>query len=337
MLKKLASVLLLAAMLFTVSCQKDTAADDLCAVTAASSDTVTVSAAALTYFYNDTVLSFLNHYSAVIDKLGLDPSVPLSEQKMNNREETWHDYFLNSACTMTYHLISLNEAAKAEGTALTEAEIAAITARAMTVAEGSYGDGVNTDAVTEARLLEALAYKHQEIKETELEPTAEEIDAYIAENKKNFKYDETVTLNIRHIMLFDTSFKSHKAALDKANELLELLKADLSEDKFTLIALEHSDDPSSCYAGGLYPDLAPEKSIKEVDAWCFDPARKVGDIAVVESEYGCHIVFIESEGRPVWQAEIASEIVSERFDELCDTYHADYFVSFSEEALSMIK
>lgn len=337
MLKKFASVLLLTAMLFTVSCQKAATANDLAATVAATSDTVTVSAAAMTYFYNDTVLSFLNHYAAVVDKLGLDPSKPLSEQKMNNREDTWHEYFLNSTCTLMYHLVSLNEAAKAEGTALTDAEITAITTRAQAVSEGSYGAGVNAEAVTEARLLEALAYKHQEIKEAELEPTDEEIAAYIAENKKNFKYDETATLNVRHIMLFDTSFKDHEAALDKANELLDILKADTSADAFTRIALQYSDDPSSCYAGGLYPDLAPEKSIKEVDKWCFDPTRKVGDIAVIESEYGCHIVYIEGEGRPVWQAEIASEIVSERFDKLSDAYHADYFVSFSKDALSMIK
>lgn len=337
MIKRLASIILLAAAVLTASCAGNTGASELSTVTAASGETVTVSAAAMTYFYNDIVLSFLNHYSAVLDKLGLDPSVPLDEQKMQKKDNTWHEYFLSSACTMTYHLISLNEAAKTEGISLTDAEIEAVKSRAAMVAEGAYGAGVGAEAVTEARLIEALAYKYQEIKEAELEPTLEEIEAYIAENKKNFKYDETSTWNIRHIMLFDTSFKNHKDTLSKANELLDALTADTSEEAFTLAALEYSDDPSSCYAGGLYADLAPEKSIEEVDKWCFDTARKVGDIAVVESDYGCHIVYIESEGRPVWQAEISAEIVAERFDALSDAIHEEHFVTFSDEALAMIK
>lgn len=335
MLKKIASVILLGAMLFTVSCGGTPSADDLRGTVAASGDTVSANVPVVSYFYNDTVLSFLNHYAKVLDKLGLDPSKPLAGQKMQNREETWHEYFLNSTFTLTYHLISLTEAAKAEGISLTDAEINAIRARAERTAPGSYGPNVDNEAVFEARVIEALAYKYQEIKEAELAPTADEIEAHASE--KNKKRNEDSTLNIRSVMLFDTGYGSRKAARAKAEELLALLEKDPSENNFTLISLEYSDDPSSCYAGGLYSDFAPGKSIAEIDKWCFEDGRKVGDIALVESDYGCHIIYVESEGLTVWQAEAAAEIVSERFEALCDTVHEKYFVTIAPEAVELIK
>ena len=44
--------------------------------------------------------------------------------------------------------------------------------------------------------------------------------------------------------------------------------------------------------GGLYKDVAKNMFVQEIEDWLFDPARKIGDYALVESErYGYHLVY----------------------------------------------
>ena len=42
--------------------------------------------------------------------------------------------------------------------------------------------------------------------------------------------------------------------------------------------------------------------VPSFNAWCFDSARKVGDTAIVKTQYGYHIMYFESTGdQTVWQ------------------------------------
>ena len=50
--------------------------------------------------------------------------------------------------------------------------------------------------------------------------------------------------------------------------------------------------------GGQLYTIGPELGVwvEEVETWCFDPARKVGDLAMIETVYGYTICYISSIG-----------------------------------------
>ena len=339
MFKRIASTLLLSAMLFCTSCaDSGLSGDELRALTVATSENFTVSDAVVTYFYNDTKTAFFGTYASVLDKLGLDPSLPLEEQPRKNGNGTWYDYFISTTTTVTHYLITLNELAMDEGITLSDAETAAIQESAKATAKNAYGKGISHDDIAEARCIEALAYKYENTKKAELMPTIEDMEAYIAEKKSDFKYDESATVNVRHILISDAASNNHDAAVKKANELLAAFTAgDMTTDAFNLLVLANSNDPGSVYTGGLYKNLAADSTVKEFNDWCFDPDRKPGDTAVIETEYGAHVMLFDGEGLPAWQAEISDEMVSERLSELRSERFENFPVTFDDEAVKLIK
>lgn len=117
--------------------------------------------------------------------------------------------------------------------------------------------------------------------------------------------DNTMALaNVRHILIGfeggtqdssgNTTYSDEEkqAAMDKATELLEEWKSgEATEDSFAALAEENSTDTGSKSNGGLYEDIYPGQMVTTFNDWCFDESRKVGDTGIVETEYGCHIMY----------------------------------------------
>ncbi len=332
MFRRIVSILLISAVLVCTSCGDNSSENAaLQSVTIATSENLEINGAVMTYFYNDNMLAFINNYAAVLDRIGLDPTKPFSEQPRKNGEGTWHDFFMSQATTVAHYLMALNELAIADGISLSDAEKAAIEASAKAVPDGSYGNGVGTEDIIAARQLEALAYKYENTKKAELMPTLDEIKAYIAEEEADFEYDESRTVNVRHILV------SGDAAVVTASKILDEFKGgEGTTEEFALLALEYSKDPGSCYSGGLYKNLMEGSTVEEFDEWCFDESRKAGDTAIVGTEHGAHVMYFEGEGLPVWQAEMADKIASERLKDIRVERFEDYPVTFNTEALGII-
>ena len=55
--------------------------------------------------------------------------------------------------------------------------------------------------------------------------------------------------------------------------------------------LNHQMDPGSKENGGLYENVYPGQTVTAFNDWCFDAARVSGDTAIVETEYGCHVMY----------------------------------------------
>ncbi len=87
-----------------------------------------------------------------------------------------------------------------------------------------------------------------------------------------------------------------KAAKEEAEKLYEDWKAagDLSEEAFAAVCKENSDDASTSADGGLI-DVRINEMVPAFEDWCFDPARKPGETAVIEAEeYGYFLVYFVS-------------------------------------------
>ena len=60
--------------------------------------------------------------------------------------------------------------------------------------------------------------------------------------------------------------------------------------------IEIMDEYGAEQGGGQLYWVEPGMWVEEVDAWCFDSARKVGDLAIIETAYGYTICYISSLG-----------------------------------------
>ncbi|MDD2392436.1 MAG: peptidylprolyl isomerase [Eubacteriales bacterium] len=66
-------------------------------------------------------------------------------------------------------------------------------------------------------------------------------------------------------------------------------------DKATFIEMvtEYSSDPGSVTNGGLYESVTRGQMMPAFDAWSFDASRKPGDMGIVRTPYGFHIMWFE--------------------------------------------
>ncbi|MBQ9762548.1 MAG: peptidylprolyl isomerase [Oscillospiraceae bacterium] len=110
--------------------------------------------------------------------------------------------------------------------------------------------------------------------------------------------------NVRHILvayeggLYDNatgqitySATEKETAKNQAEVLLNQWKAGAAtENSFAALANEHSDDGDGT-TGGLYEDVYPGQMVRNFNAWCFDESRQYGDTALVETEYGYHVMY----------------------------------------------
>jgi len=84
------------------------------------------------------------------------------------------------------------------------------------------------------------------------------------------------------------------AAKTQAEEYLDMWLAEGgTEEQFAAMADEYSDDTTE---GGLYEDIYQGMMIAGFNEWIFEEGRKSGDYAIVESDYGYHIIYFVSEG-----------------------------------------
>ncbi len=85
-----------------------------------------ISNAELNYYFIDSVNNFYSNYGSYAAMFGLDVTKPLDEQTVSEDGTTWADDFLDSAIESVKSVYALNDAAKAAGYELSEAEVSYI-------------------------------------------------------------------------------------------------------------------------------------------------------------------------------------------------------------------
>lgn len=121
-------------------------------------------------------------------------------------------------------------------------------------------------------------------------------------------------INVRHILINPiTDANSDKKAVDATEEqwaeadklakkvLDEYNSGKKTEDSFASLAKNYSSDGSAS-KGGLYEDVYPNQMVDTFNAWCFDNSRKAGDVGIVKTEFGYHVMYFVGEtGTAVWE------------------------------------
>lgn len=183
-------------------------------------------------------------------------------------------------------------------------------------------------------------------------------DAVSEENTEDKKANETL-IDVPELSAFTDATidlavtaetATDKEAYEKAELILrQYLNGDRTAESFGELANANSTDTGSNENGGLYEDVAPGAMITEFNDWCFDPDRKAGDVGIVETTYGYHVMyFVETNDDPEWKASIKSHLAEHAFEEFIEenvsvekypitVTNQAYIDSAVESAINLIK
>ena len=135
------------------------------------------------------------------------------------------------------------------------------------------------------------------------------------------------TVTVRHILFPTKDTETQEALSDeeikKAEEnakktLADWKNSDKTEDTFAAYANDLSEDTGSNTNGGLYENVRPGQMVAEFDKWIFDETRKEGDVDLVETEYGYHIIYFVSKDGAYYDSTIRSSKAEEDMNTLSD-------------------
>ena len=144
-------------------------------------------------------------------------------------------------------------------------------------------------AVPEERTIAFFAFTANQIPGGVPQPSQQAIQQYYNEHQSDYSVPEQA--KSRHILISvpeGADAKTDAAAKAKAEMVLKQLQAGGS---WTALAKKYSDDPGSKDSGGELGFAQRGKMVPEFDKAIF--TQKVGDIAIVKSSFGYHIVQVE--------------------------------------------
>lgn len=135
---------------------------------------------------------------------------------------------------------------------------------------------------------------------------------------------EASSVNVRHILIApetdddstdatSATEEQWAAALETAQGIVdEFNSGDRTEDSFAALVSENSTDTGSSSNGGLYEDIIPGQMVDAFESWALDPNRNAGDVDIVQTQYGYHIMyFVGDTGTPIWEVNAQSGLSSE--------------------------
>ncbi len=137
----------------------------------------------------------------------------------------------------------------------------------------------------------------------------------ILKTSDSFLDEDSELYSVRHILITPESDdedddddsddeyteEEWEAAYEKALEILEEYQSgDQTELAFALLAEEYSDDTESTSSGssglygGGYLGISSGTMVDEFEDWSMDSERSYGDVEIIQTDYGYHIMFFIS-------------------------------------------
>jgi hypothetical protein len=294
------------------------------------------------------IYTFMNSsYGQYPSLFGLDYALPLDKQESPEKGVSWQEIFLEDALS-TWHLYqAVALEFKRQGMDLPKDLQTELDETSKLLEETAKKNGFATpdDMIRSEAGAGCTAEDYLTYNETyyyywafathiseNTKVTQEDIEAYFLKNEESLAEskitkDSGNVFGVRHILISpeggtkegDKTIYSEaewEACRVKAQSLLDQWAAgEATEASFAKLAGEHSTDPGSKDAGGLYEDLDKNTNFVEpFKNWYLAEGRQVGDYGLVKTDYGYHIMYLSSiEAK--WIAHCRDSIISEAIDE----------------------
>ncbi len=265
------------------------------------------------YQYKESIMAFQQEYEDVISYLGVDFEGDLGSQKYTE-EQTWKEYFIESAVNkITEQYLLINEAEK-EGFELTSEEkdaaltelknlknmLSSLNIGFDSYIRASYGRDIKYSDMEDFSVKTTLAYNYLLKVLDSFEISDAEIDEYYNSHKEDietvdfhsYQFAYTVPSDVEE---GDESYKDEakakaEAALEAitdADSIKDAIYAQLTEEE-----QEKIDATFRTYSEDVYKSTISE----DVATWLFDSSRVAGDKTVVEANGGFFVLYFVNRG-----------------------------------------
>ena len=142
-------------------------------------------------------------------------------------------------------------------------------------------------------------------------------------------YDVTVDIEV------DLEDTGDKETYKKAQDILkEYLDGDKTEEAFAELAKKYSEDNAE--DGGLYTDVPVGKMVAEFENWSLEKGRKVGDVGIVESTYGYHIMYHVGSELTTWKDTIKNDLATAKYNDFAEDLIKQDNVKIANEDAAVI-
>ena len=106
-----------------------------------------------------------------------------------------------------------------------------------------------------------------------------------------------------------------KETYKKAQDILkEYLDGDKTAASFAKLAKEYTAD-SNGSQGGLYTNVEKGKMVSEFEDWCLKEGRKAGDVGIVETQHGYHIMRFVKSSDTTWETNVRNALAASELSE----------------------
>lgn len=302
-------------------------------------------------YYWQQYYAFANAYGSYLAYF-MDTSLGLDEQ-LYGENVTWQQQFIDRAFLMFHHIAALAQEAEAAGFALSEEDQAYIDTFAENLSEAAvgygyesadeflqlqFGPGVTVQDYTNAVAENILASAYLQSLVDAHTYTDDDVSAYYDAHAEEYEANrvqklDVPNIDIRHILIVpaeqneDGTYTDEAWAQAQAQAeaiLQQWLDGESTEESFAELAVDNSADGSAAN-GGLITDVYPGQMVDEFNDWCFDAARQVGDVGIVKTQFGYHVMYFSAVGEEIhWRTVAESDYLSEFSAKLEDEIAAKY-------------
>jgi len=186
-------------------------------------------------------------------------------------------------------------------------------------------------AVPEERRITYFAFTPNDVPGGVPQPTQQQIQQYYTAHQSEYSVPQQA--KSRHILIqlaAGADAKTDAAAKAKAEDVLKQLKAG---GDWNALAKKYSDDPGSKDSGGELGFAQPGRMVPEFDKAIFN--QKIGDIEIVKSQFGYHVVQVEERQTAHAQSlsEVAPTITATLVREASSQAQENYARNLTSEAI----
>ena len=204
-----------------------------------------------------------------------------------------------------------------------------------------------TDAAHKPADSMTYSVRHILVKFPEDEDTADETEETAEKAEETAEEDVSVPAldtkgyeGVKIILDVDGDSAKDKATYVKAQNILqEYLEGEHTADAFGALAKKYSED-SNAAQGGLYEDVKLGQMVSEFESWCTAKGRKEGNVGIVETTYGYHVMYFEGKTTVPWDDAVKSALVTTPAQEYMANLAKDDSVAVtvaSEKALEKVE
>lgn len=295
---------------------------------------VTVDLEVLQIAYWTELVSFAYNNSGYLDMYNLDLSLPLQEQTNPGTGGTWQQYFLNEALNTLHKFLAGCHAAQLAGLTIPEdieKGVDADLAEMEKVAKESgyedmdayvtyiYGPGCTVNALRTYNYLSMVAAYYVDYCISQFEITDQMVEDYYYAHEEDFvnagmAMDDRIVYQVRHLLVMvdegadDAAWE--EARVKAQGYLDQYLAGQQTEDDFSELAADYSDDNETYASGGMVSGLVPLSSYPTAfREWYLAEGREHGDVELIKTELGYHVMYYVGI-LPAWRYETTQSMTN---------------------------